>query len=100
MLQHNVYFYLKEDLSEEEIKKFETGLKSLMEIKNMVSGFVGKPAETADRPVVDKKYSFALSTTFHNVQQHDAYQDHPTHHKFINTCKEFWKEVKVFDVEY
>jgi len=99
MLQHNVYFYLKDNLSESEKAKFETGLKSLLNIEDLIEGFVGTPAKTETRPVVDNRYDYALSTVFKDVSQHDTYQSHSTHKKFIETCKDLWKEVKVYDVE-
>ncbi len=100
MLQHNVYFYLKEDLTEAQIETFEKGINTLVDIDELVEGFVGVPGKTAPRPVVDTKYAYALSTVFEDVAQHDRYQQHPIHQKFINECKEFWVEVKVFDAEY
>lgn len=100
MLQHNVYFYLKDGITKDEKAQFERGLKTLLTIDDMVSGFTGTPAGTDPRPVVDTKYAYGLSTVFHDLAQHDRYQEHPTHQKFINDCKQFWKEVKVFDVEY
>ncbi len=100
MLQHNVYFYLKEDLTEQQIETFEKGINTLLDIDELVEGFVGVPAKTEPRPVVDTKYAYALSTVFEDVAQHDSYQEHPVHKKFISECKELWTEVKVFDVEY
>jgi len=100
MLQHNVYFYLKDTLTMEEIETFEKGINSLLEIDELVEGFVGVPALTDPRPVIDTQYAYALSTVFEDVNQHDRYQVHPIHQKFISACKDFWKEVKVYDVEY
>lgn len=99
MLQHNVYFYLQEGLNESDKLEFEKGLKTLLNIPDMISGFIGNPANTPDRTVVDKSYAYGLSTTFTDVKQHDIYQEHPTHLKFVDTCKKYWKEVKVYDVE-
>lgn len=99
MLQHNVYFYLKPGLSEQERMQFEDGLKSLLTIEELVEGSIGKPAGTAPRPVVDSSYDYALSTVFKDVQQHDVYQEHPVHQKFIENCNVFWQSVKIYDVE-
>lgn len=99
MLQHNVYFYLKSGLSEAQRSAFLDSLKSLLTIDDMVEGFVGRPGKTAPRPVVDDRYDFALSTVFKDVAQHDVYQDHPVHQKFVQSCKQYWDAVKVFDVE-
>lgn len=99
MLQHNVYFYLKPGLSDAQRSVFLNGLKTLLTIDDMVEGFVGKPGGTAPRPVVDDNYDFALSTVFNDVAQHDVYQEHPVHQKFVDSCKQYWETVKVFDME-
>ena len=99
MLQHNVYFYLKPELSAHEKNKFVEGLKSLLTIDELVEGFIGTPGGTSVRPVIDNTYDYALSTVFKSVEQHDIYQEHPVHQAFVNSCKGFWTLVKVYDVE-
>jgi len=99
MLQHDVYFYLKPGTTESDYNKFEAGIKSLLNIDTLIRGHYGKPADTADRPVVDKSYDFVLYTTFESVADHDAYQQHPVHQKFLTDHKHLWQEVKVYDSE-
>ncbi len=96
---HVVNFYLKPDLSAADIKKFEEGVSSLGKIETLIVFNVGKPAATADRPVIDKSYSYCLLTVFNDIAGHDVYQEHPVHLEFIKNCNMLWDKVVVFDSE-
>ena len=99
MIQHDVYFSLKQETSQERVEAFKEGLKSLLTIDLLVHGKLGFPADTEDRPVVQKNYDFALYTLFNSIEDHDAYQVHEIHAKFIANFKDLWEEVRVFDSE-
>lgn len=95
---HNVYFWLKPDLTPEQVTTFETELMHLLEIDNLIHGFVGKPADTEKRPVTDHSFSYSLTLHFKNMADHDYYQkDCPKHQRFIDTCKTLWDRVAVYD---
>ncbi|MDX2188340.1 MAG: Dabb family protein [Bacteroidota bacterium] len=96
-LVHQVYFWLKKDLTEAQIKTFESGIRSLLKVKTMKYGAIGKPGATADRPVIEKSYSYSLLTIFDDVAGHDAYQVDPIHEQFLKDCKEMWEKVIVYD---
>ncbi len=98
MFVHTVYFWLKKDLSQEQIKVFEKGVKSLTAIESVKQGFVGKPAST-DRPVIDRSYSYALTIIVDDLAGHDAYQEDAIHKKFIADCGTFWSKVQIYDAE-
>jgi len=95
---HSVYFWLKRDLTEEQINIFEEKLQSLTTIDTISQGFIGKPAPT-NRPIIDRTYDYALLLVFENKGKHDIYQDHPVHDDFRNSCGEFWLKVSIFDVK-
>lgn len=97
VLIHQVYFWLKKDLSPTDISKFEAGVKSLQKIKHVSYSNLGKPASTTKRPVVDDTYSYALVLYFKDIKAHDAYQIDPTHENFIKECANFWEKVQVYD---
>ena len=61
MLLHIVLFWLKKDLSEEELKTFENEVRSLENISSVEQLHVGKPASTTKRPVIDDSYDFCLT---------------------------------------
>jgi hypothetical protein len=95
---HVVNFYLKPGLSAEDIKKFEEGVSSLAAIDVIQVFNLGKPADT-DRPVIDKSYSYCELTVFKSKADHDIYQEHPIHEKFVADCQHLWDKVVVFDSE-
>jgi hypothetical protein len=59
----------------------------------MATGF---PAGT-DRSVVDNSFGVSLHIEFANAADHDVYQDHPDHHRFIEECSPLWERVVVYD---
>ncbi|HKP95174.1 MAG TPA: Dabb family protein [Fibrobacteria bacterium] len=96
MFIHSVYFWLKPGLSPENVKTFETLSNAMAGIPGVGHLWVGKPAPT-DRPVIDRSYSYALTVVFKDMAAHDAYQKHPIHDTFRNTCGDFWSQVKIYD---
>ena len=98
MFVHHVFFWLQEGLSNEDVQKFEQGVKTLIAIDYMKIGDVGKPAST-NRPIIDRSYSYSLLTAFENKQDHDRYQEDPIHLKFIDECKHLWTRVQIYDAE-
>lgn len=98
MFIHCVYFWLRDDLTDEEEADFVDGATSLTTIETVRHGFLGTPA-TTDRPIIDRTYSYGLVCVFDDAAGHDAYQVHPVHDEFRDTCGSFWKEVKIYDFE-
>jgi hypothetical protein len=98
MHSHNVYFWLKDGLSDAEIKEFEKGLESLINIRLAISGYYGKPADT-HRDVVENSYSYGLSILFKDLANHNLYQADPVHLAFVDKNSMKWVRVRVFDIE-
>lgn len=96
-LIHTVYFWLNEGLSEEEHTDFETALASLEEVPSVSRLFIGPPASTPSRGVVDNSFDYALIVWFDDVAGHDAYQVDPVHLAFVEGQEAKFKEVKVYD---
>jgi len=99
MLSHIVVFWLKEDLSGAQRSAFREGLDSLKTIESARGVYIGAPAKTGDRPVIDKSYSLALTVLFDTIQDHDAYQVHPFHQAFLKNFGSFWSRVLIYDYE-
>lgn len=95
-MTHNVFFWLKPDADH---AKFAAAAKALLDIDGVRSGSIGIPAATPERPVSDKSFSYHLALEFASIKDHDVYQDHPEHHAFIETCKDLWQRVVVYDSE-
>ena len=96
-LIHSVFFWLKEDLSESDRAAFLEGCRSLSKVSTIKNCYIGPPASTEDRNVVDHSYSYALLVHFDDQAGQDAYQTDPIHLKFVEDHKDKWTKVIVYD---
>lgn len=96
-LMHVVYFWLNEGLTLAETEDFVKGVWSLEAVPSVKRMFVGTPASTPSRGVVDNSFDYALMIYFDDVEGHDAYQVHPIHLKFVEQHEEKFKTVQVKD---
>ena len=99
MLVHTVYFWLKPELTAAQRADFRKGVESLGGIKAVKAIYVGTPAKTTKRPIIDDSYSFALTVVCADVAGHDAYQVHQIHDKFRTECAPFWAKVVIYDAQ-
>ncbi len=94
---HVVFFWLHEPDNEKAKKKFLKSLKSFISGVDVIqSRHVGPPAGTP-REVVDNSYTYCLIVSFKNSKDHDIYQAHPLHKKFIQESESLWEKVQVYD---
>lgn len=98
MLVHTVLFWLRKDLDGDQITDFRIALETMKGIQHAEAIYVGSPAQTAERPVIDTSYDFCLTVVLKDVAQHDAYQADPIHTEFLKN-KDLWKKVKIYDAE-
>ncbi len=96
-LIHNVYFWLKNPDSKEDRDALIAGLQTLREVPHVQSLFVGVPASTMERGVIDTSYHVSEMMMFNSVADQDAYQTHPLHNKFVEECSHLWERVVVYD---
>jgi hypothetical protein len=99
MLFHNVYFWLKPELTPAQRAEFRRGVESLAGIKSVTKVDVGVPAKTEARPVIDHSYDVALIVQCRDVAAHDAYQVDPLHLEFVGKFKTYWTRVQIYDSE-
>jgi len=97
MLFHNVYFWLKPELTPAQRAEFRRGVESLAGIKSVAKVDIGVPAPTEKRPVIDDTYDIALIVQCRDVAAHDAYQIDPLHLAFVATFKTYWIRVVIYD---
>ncbi len=97
MLIHTVYFWLKPDLTPAQRAEFRRGVESLAAIKAVEKVYVGTPAATQKRPIIDDSYAVALTVICQDVSAHDAYQVDPIHLAFVERFKTFWSRVQIYD---
>lgn len=93
---HQVYFWLKNPNSTEDLGKLIEGLKKLSVIKTIRQFHIGKPAGTS-RDVIDGSYAVSWLTIFDTRADQDSYQIDPIHLKFVEECSILWNKVIVYD---
>ena len=99
MLVHNVYFWLKSYISEEDKKLFDEKVRTLITIPSVKQGFVGTPAATEKRPVIDDSFDYSLTTIFESHEDQNIYQIHDIHTEFISLCSHMWDRHIVYDAD-
>ena len=96
---HHVFFWLKNPSSEDDKKKLITGLETLRKIKTVKKLFIGTPASTEKRDVVDNSFHVSELMFFDDLAGQQAYQDDPVHKKFVADCSHLWEKVIVYDMQ-
>ena len=96
---HHVFFWLKNPSSKEDLDKLLAGLKTLEKIKKVRKLYIGVPASTEKRDVVDNSYHASELMFFDNLEDQKAYQDDPVHKKFVEDCSHLWEKVIVYDIQ-
>jgi hypothetical protein len=99
MLVHTVYFWLKPELTAAQRAEFRRGVESLAGIKSVEKVYVGTPAKTEKRPIIDDSYSVALTVLCQDLAAHHAYQVDPIHDAFRDNFHTFWTRVQIYDAE-
>jgi len=95
--RHVVYFWLNNPEDASQKKQFLKNLKEFIDsMENIPDAFIGESAGTP-RDVVDNSYQYSLNLGFENKEEHDVYQDHELHKKFIEKTAHLWKKVLVYD---
>lgn len=97
MLQHNVYFYLNEDVTQEEADQFLTALEELIQIPEIHKAAIGKPAATKSRDVTDHSFAYSIFTWFESMEDYEVYAEHPVHMEFVEAYEQFLANVRVYD---
>ena len=99
MLAHNVYFMLT-DRSEDSVTKLVAACKNYLPGHAGILFFAcGTREPELPRRVNDRDFDVSLHIVFETKAAHDAYQDAPLHHTFVDECRDNWAKVRVFDSE-
>ncbi len=96
-LSHDVYFTLNDSSDAQQAKIVADCYQYLSTQPGIVYFSAGELVESHKRDVNVTDFDVALHITFASKAHHDAYQDAPDHHKFIELNKDNWKSVRVFD---
>lgn len=96
-LAHNVFFKLK-DNAPVRVDELVAACQKYLNVQPGIVFFaVGKLCVELKRDVNDLDWDVGLHLVFDGQESHDAYQDDPTHNKFIDEMKSNWAGVRVFD---
>ena len=93
---HHVYFWLAKPESKEDHAALLQGLQLLSKVPSIAQFHIGIPAAT-DRDVIDTTYHFSWLAVFKTKEEQDAYQVDPIHLHFVDTCRQLWHKVLVYD---
>lgn len=96
-ITHYVLFWLKKDLSEQEIINFVAFFDLLKTIPEVKSLKYGRAAKTNKRDVVDNSFTYNLVATFNTLKDIAVYETHPIHLNAIKKYSNFWEKVIVHD---
>ncbi|MEY4761339.1 MAG: hypothetical protein RLZZ200_1195 [Pseudomonadota bacterium] len=96
-LVHHVFFWLKHPQSQADLQRLLEGVETLRGIETIRQMYIGVPAATEKRDVIDDSYSVSLLQIFDDIAGEKYYQDHPLHQKFIQDCHALWEKVVVYD---
>ena len=99
MLGHYVFFSLYDSSTNATHALIAASQKYLANHEGIV--FFAARLRTPDlnRDVNDQQFDVALQIVFLNRSTHDAYQESPKHHQFIDENRENWKQIRVFDID-
>ncbi|TCC87273.1 Dabb family protein [Pedobacter frigiditerrae] len=96
-ITHYVLFWLKKELSEQEINEFANFFELLKTISVVNSLKYGRAANTNQRDVVDNSFTYNLICTFKNHTDCAIYETHPIHLDAIAKYHHLWEKVVVHD---
>lgn len=97
LIQHNVYFYFNDDVTDEQKAQFEIELEKLLDISHIKQSMIGKPAATESRDVTDHDFDYSLFMWFDSVEDHDQYQIDPVHKQMVENFGQMFERVRVYD---
>lgn len=96
-IQHFVLFWLKPQLTKTEILDFANFFESLKAIKLIKTLHYGLAANTPNREVTDNSFTYSLTITFDNIEDHNAYQEDKVHLDAVEKFSKNWYRVVVHD---
>lgn len=98
-ITHYVLFWLRDNLSEEEINNFSGFFEELKKVPNIKSLHYGKSINSTPRDVVDNSFTYNLLVYFNSLEDLETYGTHPVHLNAIDQYSKYWEKVVVHDSE-
>mgnify|MGYP000072881010 FL=1 len=83
-VQHNVFFQLKEDVSQEQVNHLFSAIAQL-KTDNKIPGILSISYGVHDSPEgLNKGFNYGLTIVFQNEAARDVYLPHPEHQKIVD----------------
>lgn len=95
---HHVFFWLKRPGNADDKAELMKGLRTLSAVPQVKKLLLGTPASTEKREVVDNSFDVSELMYFDSAADQDAYQVHPIHKAFVESCSHLWEKVVVYDM--
>ena len=97
LITHVVVVWVNDDVSDQQISKIIEEAQILRSINVVQDLKIGRPVES-ERAIVDDSFSFALSVTFKNSADMQAYSIDETHIAYVKSAlKPVLKKIVVYD---
>ncbi|MBE4950255.1 Dabb family protein [Chryseobacterium culicis] len=100
MYFHYLLFWLRDDLSELEVKEFENFFEGLKKLPYQRNLRYGKPAASSPRSVLDNTFTYNASMEFDSLEELEAYGKLPEHLALVEKYKPFFDRMLVYDTAY
>lgn len=94
---HQVFFWLRDPASTADRDRLVAGLKTLADIPLIKELYVGVPAATEPRDVIDVSWHVSEIMFFEELGAQAGYQEHPLHLAFVKNCSHLWEKAVVYD---
>jgi hypothetical protein len=91
---HQVFFWLNDGV---DVQDFIKEASFLGKCETVAKFYIGTPAPTEARDVVDQSFQVACTLFFDSIEDQNVYQVDPLHLKFIEENSNKWSAVKVYD---
>lgn len=94
---HHVFFWLHNPSSTKDRDQLIAGLRTLAGIPLIKELYVGTPAGTELRDVIDASWQVSELMFFSDLHAQASYQQHSLHLDFVKNYSHLWKKVVVYD---
>jgi hypothetical protein len=98
MFLHNVTYWLKPDLTPQQLETFHEGIGALMKLGAVKAAWFGTPARGGEA-IADRSYTHALVMDLGDAAGHEAFQADPEHDAIRKRIGGFWDKIVIYDVE-
>jgi len=94
---HYLLFWLKKDLTAQEVANFPQFFEELGKLPYLKSIHYGEPANSSPRKVLDNSFSYNVVMTFDSLEDLETYGKLPKHLEIVKKYSVYWDKMQVHD---